>query len=147
MLVTGFMAEHTLGRKLVDKLPEVPIFGELLRLRAEVAKLNELSGHADQHELLAWLKPMAKGLKKVFVVHGEPAQSQALAKAIKDRFGLEAVIPHPWPELRFELKRFTADRNPPSPHANVSHVGYPASLVGPPFLRRADFRYATHLHN
>jgi metallo-beta-lactamase family protein len=93
VLVTGFMAEHTLGRKLIDKLPEVPIFGELLRLRAEVAKLNELSGHADQHELLAWLKPMAKGLKKIFVVHGEPAQSAALAVVIKQQFGLECVIP------------------------------------------------------
>ena len=93
VLITGFMAEHTLGRKLIDKLPEVPIFGELLRLRAEVAKLNELSGHADQHELLAWLKPMAKELKKIFLVHGEPAQSAALAVVIKQQFGLECVIP------------------------------------------------------
>ena len=93
VLVTGFMAEHTLGRKLVDKLPEVPIFGEPLRLRAEVAKLNELSGHADQHELLAWLKPMAKELKKIFLVHGEPAQSAALAVVIKQQFGVECVIP------------------------------------------------------
>jgi metallo-beta-lactamase family protein len=47
ILITGFMAEHTLGRKLVDKWPEVPIFGEPVPLRAEVVKLNELSGHAD----------------------------------------------------------------------------------------------------
>jgi metallo-beta-lactamase family protein len=93
VLITGFMAEHTLGRKLIDKLPEVPIFGELLRLRAEVAKLNELSGHADQHELLGWLKPMAKELKKVFIVHGEPAQSAALAVVIKQQFGLECIVP------------------------------------------------------
>jgi metallo-beta-lactamase family protein len=93
VLITGFMAENTLGRKLIDKLPEVPIFGEPLRLRAEVAKLNELSGHADQHELLAWLKPMAKELKKIFVVHGEPAQSAALAVVIKQQFGVECVIP------------------------------------------------------
>jgi len=93
VLITGFMAENTLGRKLIDKLPEVPIFGEPLRLRAEVAKLNELSGHADQHELLAWLKPMAKELKKIFVVHGEPSQSAALAVVIKQQFGVECVIP------------------------------------------------------
>jgi metallo-beta-lactamase family protein len=93
VLITGFMAEHTLGRKLIDKLPEVPIFGEPLRLRAEVAKLNELSGHADQHELLAWLKPMAKELKKIFIVHGEPAQSAALAVVIQQQFGVECLIP------------------------------------------------------
>jgi metallo-beta-lactamase family protein len=93
VLVTGFMAEDTLGRKIVDKLAEVPIFGEPVRLRAEVVKLNELSGHADQRELLEWLKPMAKGLKKVFLVHGEPAQSAALAKAISEQYGLETVVP------------------------------------------------------
>lgn len=93
VLVTGFMAENTLGRKIVDKLAEVPIFGEPVRLRAEVVKLNELSGHADQRELLEWLKPMAKTLKKVFLVHGEPAQSAALAKAIGEQYGLEAIIP------------------------------------------------------
>lgn len=93
VLITGFMAENTLGRKIVDKLAEVPIFGEPVRLRAEVAKLNELSGHADQRELLEWLKPMAKSLKKVFLVHGEPAQSAALAKAIGEHYGLETLVP------------------------------------------------------
>jgi len=93
VLITGFQAANTLGRKLVDKLPEVPIFGEPMRLRAEVETLNELSGHADQQELLAWMKPMAATLKRVFLVHGEPAQCQALARAIAERYGLEAVIP------------------------------------------------------
>jgi metallo-beta-lactamase family protein len=93
VLVTGFMAENTLGRKIVDKLPEVPIFGEPLRLRAEVVKLNELSGHADQRELVNWVRPMAKGLKKIFLVHGEPAQSAALAKVLAAEFSVEAVVP------------------------------------------------------
>ncbi|MBL0161744.1 MAG: MBL fold metallo-hydrolase [Bryobacterales bacterium] len=93
VLITGFQAEHTLGRKIVDKQPEVPIFGEAMRLRAEVVKLNELSGHADQSELLAWLRPMAKTLKRVFLVHGEPAQSAALGKAIESIYGLPVTIP------------------------------------------------------
>lgn len=93
VLITGFQAANTLGRKLVDKLPEVPIFGEPVRLRAEVETLNELSGHADQRELLVWMKPMVSTLKRVFLVHGEPAQAQALAAAIHERYGLEAVIP------------------------------------------------------
>ncbi|MEK7404559.1 MAG: MBL fold metallo-hydrolase [Acidobacteriota bacterium] len=93
VLITGFQAVNTLGRKLVDKLPEVPIFGEPMRLRAEVETLNELSGHADQQELLSWMKPSAKSLKRIFLVHGEPAQSEGLAKAIHERYGLEPVIP------------------------------------------------------
>lgn len=92
VLVTGFMAEHTLGRKLVEKWPEVPIFGEPVRLRAEVVKLNELSGHADQHELLEWVRPAAKTLKGIFLVHGEPSQAASLKRAIHERYGIEAVI-------------------------------------------------------
>jgi metallo-beta-lactamase family protein len=93
ILITGFQAENTLGRKLVDKLPEVNIFGEPMRVRAEVETLNELSGHADQRELLEWIKPVASTLKRIFVVHGEASQSAALAQAIHDRYGLEPVIP------------------------------------------------------
>lgn len=93
VMITGFQAEHTLGRKIVDKWPEVPIFGEPMRLRAEVVKLNELSGHADQGELLAWMRPMVKTLKHVFLVHGEPAQSAALAKSIQSIYGLPVTIP------------------------------------------------------
>jgi metallo-beta-lactamase family protein len=93
ILITGFQAENTLGRKLVDRLPEVPIFGEPYRLRADVVKLNELSGHADQRELLAWMKPLASTVKKVFLVHGELPQAKALAEAIREAYGVAAVIP------------------------------------------------------
>jgi metallo-beta-lactamase family protein len=93
ILITGFQGENTLGRKIVDKWPAVPIFGEPMELRAEVAKLNELSGHADQRELLDWMKPMAKGLKRVFLVHGEASQQAALKTAVENAFGVEAVIP------------------------------------------------------
>jgi metallo-beta-lactamase family protein len=93
ILITGFQAEHTLGRKIVDKQREVSIFGEPMRLRAEVVKFNELSGHADQSELLAWMKPITPRLKKIFLVHGEPSQSQALAQAIRSIYGVETVIP------------------------------------------------------
>ena len=93
VLITGFQAENTLGRKILEKRSEVPIFGEPMRLRAEVAKINELSGHADQRELLAWMKPMANTLKRVFLVHGEASQQNALAKAIRDEYRLDVVIP------------------------------------------------------
>jgi metallo-beta-lactamase family protein len=93
ILITGYQAEHTLGRKIVDKQHEVPIFGDPMRLRAEVVKLNELSGHADQHELLDWIEPVARKLKKIFLVHGEPLQQQALAAAIHERYGTDVEIP------------------------------------------------------
>lgn len=93
VLITGFQAENTLGRRIVDKAPEVNIFGDPVQLRAEVMKLNELSGHADQAEMLAWLRPVVKGLKRVFLVHGESTQSAALAKAIENVHGIPVTIP------------------------------------------------------
>jgi metallo-beta-lactamase family protein len=95
VLITGFQAQDTLGRKLVEKWPEVRIFGEPMRVRAEISSLDELSGHADQGELLEWIKPMAHGLRKVFLVHGEPRQSETLAQLLHARYGLEAVCPAP----------------------------------------------------
>jgi len=52
VLITGFQAQDTLGRKLVEKWPEVRIFGEPMRVRAEICSLDELSAHADQQDLV-----------------------------------------------------------------------------------------------
>jgi metallo-beta-lactamase family protein len=95
VLITGFQAADTLGRKLVEKCREVRIFGEPMTVRAEVASLDELSGHADQSELLEWIEPMVPTLRKVFLVHGEPEQSKTLAGLLGSRYGLDAVCPAP----------------------------------------------------
>jgi metallo-beta-lactamase family protein len=93
VLLTGYQAENTLGRKIEQHQPEVPIFGELMSLRAEVQKLDALSGHADREEMLTWMKPIASGLKKVFLVHGETDQQNAFATAIQERYGIAVVAP------------------------------------------------------
>jgi metallo-beta-lactamase family protein len=95
VLITGFMAENTLGRKLVDKWQDVNILGEPKRVRAEISSLDELSGHADQRELMAWLKPQAPHLRQVFLVHGEPSQQETLARLIRAEYRLNVVIPQP----------------------------------------------------
>jgi metallo-beta-lactamase family protein len=93
VLITGYQAENTLGRKILEQHKEVPVFGELMPLRAEVQRLDALSGHADRDEMLAWMKPIAGGLKKVFLVHGELDQQKAFAAAIHERYGLEVIVP------------------------------------------------------
>jgi metallo-beta-lactamase family protein len=93
VLLTGYQAENTLGRKIKEEWEQVPIFGELMPLRAEVEELDALSGHADREEMLAWMKPLAPGLKKVFLVHGEPGQQDAFQAAIRERYGLEVIAP------------------------------------------------------
>jgi metallo-beta-lactamase family protein len=95
VLITGFQAADTLGRKLVEKCREVKIFGEPMTVRAEIASLDELSGHADQNELIEWIEPMVPTLRKVFLVHGEPEQSKTLAGLLASRYGLDAVCPSP----------------------------------------------------
>jgi metallo-beta-lactamase family protein len=93
VLITGFQAEDTLGRKLVEKWPEVRIFGEPMRVRAEISSLDELSAHADQGELMRWIAPLAPSLRRVFLVHGEPQQATALAALINAEYGLEVTLP------------------------------------------------------
>jgi metallo-beta-lactamase family protein len=95
VLITGFQAADTLGRKLVEKWKEVRIFGEPVRVRAEISSLDELSGHADQSELMEWIKPLVPALRKVFLVHGEPQQADALAKLLHATYGLEVAIAAP----------------------------------------------------
>jgi metallo-beta-lactamase family protein len=93
ILITGYQAQNTLGRKILERQPEVPIFGEPMRLRAEVQELGALSGHADREEMLDWMKPIAAGLKKAFLVHGEADQQTNFAAAIQSRYGLDVVVP------------------------------------------------------
>lgn len=93
VLITGYQAANTLGRRLVERHPEVKIFGEPMRLRAEVSALNELSGHADQQDLVRWVQPVAPKLKKVFLVHGEPAAQQVLASVLTQQLRLKVACP------------------------------------------------------
>ncbi|HVV45516.1 MAG TPA: MBL fold metallo-hydrolase [Bryobacteraceae bacterium] len=90
ILITGYQAENTLGRKLVSGMKQVRIFGIPSEVRAEVASLQELSGHADGGELLEWIRPAASRLKKIYLVHGEQEQSAALAEKIGATYGIEA---------------------------------------------------------
>ncbi len=94
ILIVGFMAENTLGRRLVERQEWVNIFGEPHRLRAEVAILNAFSAHADRDELLAYVRGMRpERLRHVFVVHGEPSQAEPLAEALRALVKCEVRVP------------------------------------------------------
>jgi metallo-beta-lactamase family protein len=81
--IVGFMAEHTLGRRLADREKEVKIFGKPYQVKAEIATLNAFSAHADYAETCAWLKRHdLQRLKKVFLVHGEDPALQNLQREL-----------------------------------------------------------------
>jgi len=91
ILVVGFMAKDTLGRKIVQRQEKVKIFGDQYRLKARVEIFDEFSAHADRNELLEYVNNTKDSLKGVFVVHGEEEQSEALAEGIKD-LGIRNVM-------------------------------------------------------
>ncbi len=93
IILVGFQAEHTLGRKLAEKQPEVRIFGEPVRLRAEVRAIDAFSAHADREELLDWVGTLKRPPRKIFVVHGEEEQSLSFAETLKARGFRKTVVP------------------------------------------------------
>lgn len=85
IIVVGYMAEHTLGRRIVEKQPEISIFGEVRSLNAEVIVLNSFSAHAGQDELVEFVQASdQKRLKKVFLVHGESTQIEKFSLKLKE---------------------------------------------------------------
>lgn len=94
VLIVGFQAEHTLGRRLVEKAPEVKIYGEIYRRKADVVVLNSLSAHAGQDELVSYAKQAAGSrLKKIFLVHGELSQQERLSEQLRLECFREVNIP------------------------------------------------------
>jgi metallo-beta-lactamase family protein len=97
IMITGYNAEHTLGRRIVERDPKVKIFGESFKLKAEVVVLNSLSAHADRNELLDYHRRFNPArLRHSFLVHGDIDQAQKLGMAMEDELGLKQVsIPSP----------------------------------------------------
>lgn len=83
VLIVGYQAEGTRGRALLAGETEIKFFGEYHQVKAEIFKINEFSGHADQSELLDWLKHFKEPPTLTIINHGEPHQSQAFKTKIK----------------------------------------------------------------
>ena len=79
VLIVGWQAPDTLGRRIVERQPVVKIFGEEYRLNARVEVINGFSAHADRDELLAWTGAMRQKPEYTFVIHGEEKVSEAFA--------------------------------------------------------------------
>lgn len=98
ILIVGFQAEHTLGRRIVEKSPILKIFGDEVPLRARVEVINGYSAHADRGELAAWIdavKAKSPGLSKVYLVHGEPDVQDELRTTLSSKgFSVDCPVPH-----------------------------------------------------
>jgi metallo-beta-lactamase family protein len=92
VLIVGYQAAHTLGRRLVERQKRVKIFGESYEVKAHVKVLNGFSAHANATELADATEPLTGRVKRVFLVHGEPDQAEALATVLRKR-GTDVAIP------------------------------------------------------
>lgn len=92
ILVVGYMARDTLGKSIVDKARVVKIFGVEYELNAEVVVINSFSGHADKNGLIDFCRESLPS-KRIFIVHGDPDQSQSLFDALTEE-GFNCSIPY-----------------------------------------------------
>jgi metallo-beta-lactamase family protein len=91
ILIVGWQAPDTLGRRIVERQPELKIFGEMYQLKAEVKTINGFSAHADRNELLEWVRHFKKRPSHTFIVHGEEEASLSLAAALEKEQSLKNV--------------------------------------------------------
>ncbi|HLD40982.1 MAG TPA: MBL fold metallo-hydrolase [Candidatus Omnitrophota bacterium] len=92
ILVVGYMAKNTLGKRIVEKNKSVKIFGESFVLKAQIEVINAFSANADKDDLIEYVAKTGGKMKKVFIVHGDIDQSEALALSLKVR-GFRPYIP------------------------------------------------------
>ena len=95
VLFVGYQAEGTLGRKIVDGEKWINIYGEEILIQSEIVTINGFSAHADQNELLEWIKPMKKSIKTIFLIHGEEEKQKIFKQKIIEKFDLKVHIVEP----------------------------------------------------
>jgi len=93
VLFVGYQAAGTRGRSLVDGAAEVKIHGQMIPVRARVAKIDSMSAHADASEIQRWLGGFRTPPRRTFLVHGEPEPLAALERAIASRLGWAVQVP------------------------------------------------------
>ncbi len=94
VIIVGFQAHGTLGRRIVDGAKRVRIFGEEIAVAADVYTIGGLSAHADREDLLAWAGGFRAKPEKVYVAHGEESVSVGFAGLLKKRFRWNARVPY-----------------------------------------------------
>ena len=92
VLFAGYQAEGTRGRLLQDGAKDIKMLGEAIPVRAKIKVLGGFSAHADQAEILRWLRTFKKAPKMTYIVHGEPPAAQALDAVIREQLKWKVEI-------------------------------------------------------
>ena len=93
VIIVGYQAEGTRGRKLLEGAPDIKIRGKYYDVKANIVEIEGLSAHGDQKDLLNWLSEIETKPKKVFIVHGENAPADELRIKINEKYGWDCSVP------------------------------------------------------
>ncbi|RKM58193.1 MBL fold metallo-hydrolase [Butyrivibrio sp. X503] len=95
ILFVGYQSVGTTGRAIIDGADEIKLFGETIAVKAEICKLEGLSGHADKNGLIEWIQGFKKQRpKKVFIVHGEDNVCTSFAQCLREEYGYDTYAPY-----------------------------------------------------
>jgi len=93
ILFVGFQAAGTRGRKLIDGVPEIKIHGQMVPVRARIARNDSMSAHADRSEIMRWLGTVPTAPRRLCLVHGEPGPMDALKERVEAELQWQAATP------------------------------------------------------
>lgn len=93
VIIVGYQAEGTRGRKLLEGAKEIKIYGKYYPVEAKILEIEGLSAHGDQNDLLRWLSALENKPQKVFLVHGENEPADELRIKIKEQYGFNCTVP------------------------------------------------------
>lgn len=94
ILFVGYQSEGTLGRRLLNGVDEIKLFGEVVHVNARIAQMDGISGHADRSMLLEWLGKLPNTPKYVFVNHGGDEVTDKFAETVRSELGFRATAPY-----------------------------------------------------
>jgi metallo-beta-lactamase family protein len=102
VILVGYQAEGTRGRRLLEGEPTIKLLGRYIGVRAQIVNVPAFSVHSDQAETLAWLRTAPRAPEVCYVVHGDPAAAKALHDAIRRELKWNAVVPHHLEQVRLD---------------------------------------------
>ena len=94
VVFVGFQSPGTIGRTLLDGASTISLFGEAIQVRAQIERIDGISGHADQAGLLDWVSQISSPIERIFVVHGEDTVTESFAALLQQTHNLNAYAPY-----------------------------------------------------
>lgn len=143
VLFVGYQAEGTLGRRILDGEKTVRIHGEEIAVKADIARIDGFSAHADQKALVEWVKAFKQKPERIFLVHGEEAALTTLKRVIASETGLEAEIPD-WGEM-YDIKEKMAKEI--MPVKELAQLGEQAELTRAFFTIKKQIELLSKTHS